>query len=219
MGEVPQPVAVIGGTGDLGRSFCTFLLHHGIQTIIGSRNKEKARRVQRNLIDDRTESLIEAKENKAAAQTGKFIILTIPFRAHDSVIPEIRDSVKGKVVLDTTAPLKDANPTEYDPPDAGSAGLGVRNLLGEDVELVCGFHTISAHSLNDPESVHEGEVFYCGDDNGKDIVRELISQFGFAGHDAGDLSRSRTLERLTPMMIHFNIKYGKKAIGLGLTGV
>lgn len=218
MSEIPEPVAVIGGTGDLGQGFCKYLLHNGIQTIIGSRKEEKAQRIMGEITNDETKSLARGMANEDAAEAAELIILTIPFWGHDHILPGLKDHVQGKIVLDTTAPLDEDDPTVYDEPEAGSAGLHVRNLLGDDVTLVAGFHTISAHSIEDPEDVPTPDVFYCGDDEGKPVVEELIERFGMSGHDAGDLERTATLERLTPMVIHFNMHYKKRSLGLKLDG-
>jgi NADPH-dependent F420 reductase len=220
MADLPEPVAVIGGTGDLGQGFCKFLLHHGIETIIGSRKEEKAKRITGELTSDDTEPLAEGLQNEDAAEKAEMVILAIPFWGHEHILPGLKEHVEDKVVLDTTAPLDDDDPTSYDEPDAGSAGLHVKDLLGDAPKLVSGFHTISAHSLENPEDKPEADVFYCGEDEeAKEVIAELIDRLELSGHDAGDLERSRTLERLTPMVIHFNMDYGKRDIGLKLAGV
>jgi len=218
MSEIPEPVAVIGGTGDLGQGFCKYLLHNGIETIIGSRKEEKAQRIMGELTDDETASLAQGMQNEDAAAAAEFIILAIPFWGHDHILPGLKEHVQGKIVMDTTAPLKEDDPTAYDEPEAGSAGLHARKLLGDDVTFVAGFHTISAHSIEDPEDVPTPDVFYCGDEQGKPVVEALIERFGMSGHDAGDLERTATLERLTPMVIHFNMHYKKRSLGLKLEG-
>lgn len=50
-------------------------------------------------------------------------------------------------------------------------------------------------------------------------MEALIERIGLTGHDAGPLERTRTLERLTPMLIHFNMHYGKKSLGFNLDGL
>lgn len=220
MADLPEPVAVIGGTGDLGQGFCTFLLHHGIETIVGSRKEEKAKRITDELTNENTAPLAEGLQNEDAAEKAGMVILAIPFWGHEHILPGLKEHVQDKVVLDTTAPLDDDDPTSYDEPDAGSAGLHVKNLLGDGPRLVSGFHTISAHSLENPDEKPEADVFYCGnDEDSKEVIAELIDRLGLTGHDAGDLERSRTLERLTPMVIHFNMNYGSQSLGLKLAGL
>lgn len=219
MAELPEPITVIGGTGDLGQGFCKYLLSHGIRTIIGSRREEKAKRITGEITTDETREWARGLQNEDAAKEADFVILTIPFWGHDSILPGLKPHVEGKTVLDTTVPLAEDDPTRYDEPEAGSAGLHVRNLLGTKCNLVAGFHTVSAHSMDDPEKIPEADVFYCGDDEGKPVVEALVDRLGMRGHDAGDLSRSATLERLTPMIIHFNMKYKKRSIGLKLVGL
>ncbi len=218
MNSLPEPVAVIGGTGDLGQGICKFLLHHGVETIIGSRKEEKAQRIMNELVTEDTRSLARGLQNNDAAEEAEFVILAIPFWGHDSIVPGLKPHVEGKVVMDTSVPLDEDNPRRYDEPEQGSAGLAVREVLGDVAEVGAGMHTMSAHKLSDPDNPPTADVFYCGSEPAREVIGALIDRLGFTGRDAGPLWRTRTLERLTPMMIHFNIEYGKKSIGLKLVG-
>lgn len=218
MAKVPEPVAVIGGTGDLGQGICKFLLHEGIETIIGSRKQEKADRITEEITTSETAAHATGLQNEKAADEAGMVILAIPFWGHDSILPGLKPHVEGKVVMDTSVPMDDDNPRLYEEPEAGSAGLSVRETLGDVAEIGAGMHTMSAHKLADPEDPPTADVFYCGSEQARSVIADLLDDLGFVGRDAGPLWRTRTLERLTPMIIHFNIEYGKKAIGLSLDG-
>lgn len=213
---VPEPVALIGGTGDLGQSLARQFAYHGVDIIIGSRKQEKAERIAGELQSPAFDGQLDGTVNETAAARADFVVLTIPFWAHESILPDIASELEDKDVLDTSVPMADDSPTEYDEPSEGSAGAFVRERLPDSARLATGFHTVSAHSLGEPPSQPASDVLYCGNESTKEIVGDLLEVLDFEGHDAGELSRSGTLERLTPMLIHFNIQYDRSDFGLRL---
>lgn len=212
----PQPVTVIGGTGDLGQALVKHFLYHGIDTIIGSRKDTKAKRVAGEIASPSQEGSVSGKVNPEAAGSSEFVILAIPFWAHETILPTIRSQLVEKNVLDTSVPIDDDDPDQYNEPAEGSAGYHVREQIPDSAKLATGFHTLSAHSLGDPPAKPESDVFYCGNSETKSILESILDRLGFQGHDAGDLKRSGTLERLTPMLIHFNIQYDRSDQGFKL---
>jgi NADPH-dependent F420 reductase len=216
MDMVSEPIAIIGGTGDLGQSLAQHFTYHGIDTIIGSRKRDKARRVAEELRTSEPKGEIIGKINAKAAANADFIVLTIPFWAHDSILNGIKSELEHKHVLDTSVPMQEDAPDQYDEPEEGSAGFHVLERLPDSANLATGFHTVSAHSLGAPPSQPSSDVFYCGNQDTKTEVENLLEILDFDSHDAGSLERSGTLERLTPMLIHFNMEYDRTDLGLKL---
>lgn len=212
MSSLPEPVAVIGGTGQFGRGFCRHLARAGVSTLIGSRRAERARAAADSLDGEG----LSGSSNDEALQRAGTILLTLPFSARDALLQPHAGALRGKTVVDTTVPL-DPESLQYDPPEAGSAALELDRWLEDDsVDLVSGFHSLGAHALEQRDTPPVSDVFYCGDPEGKRRVRALLKRLGWSGHDAGELARSATLERMAPLMIHFNRRYERPAMGLKL---
>lgn len=211
MRSPPEPVAVIGGTGDFGRGLCRHLARAGVRTLIGSRKAERAREAADAL---NGEGLSGAANAEALERAGT-VFLTLPFTARDALLEPHADALREKTVVDTSVPLN-PDSLRYDPPEAGSAALELQRWLDDgSVRLVSGFHSLGAHALDGAEPP-ASDVFYCGDPEGKRRVRSLLERLDWSGHDAGSLERSTTLERLAPLMIHFNRHYERRATGLKL---
>lgn len=212
MTPLPEPVAVIGGTGDFGRGFCRHLARAGVRTLIGSREAERARETADAL---HGEGPLSGADNAEALERAGMVLLTLPFSARDALLEPHADALRDKTVVDTSVPL-DPDSLQYDPPEAGSAALELQRWLDDgSVRLVSGFHSLGAHAL-ERAGTPASDVFYCGDPEGKRRVRTLLERLAWSGHDAGDLQRSSTLERLAPLMIHFNRHYERRAMGLKL---
>lgn len=216
MSNLPTPVAVIGGTGDLGQGFCRFLADAGVPTVIGSRTEEKGDRVAGEISREVGSSSLSGTDNVSAAREAEFVVLAIPFSAHQYILADVAGECEDKPVLDTSVPLVEGQPDQYDEPEAGSAGYHVQSHLPESSDLATGFHTLSAKKLTDPDNPPGSEVFYCGDEDARTAAAALAEELGIRAHDAGDLRRSATLERLTPLLIHFNMQYGESGLGFKL---
>ncbi len=214
MTSLPEPVSVIGGTGQFGRGLCRHLARAGVNTVIGSREAERARDAADSLS---TGDYLRGDANEAALRVSRMVVLVLPYGARDSLLEPLAGALSDKTVVDTTVPLKPGSPDRYDAPDAGSAALELAGWLDdESVALVSGFHSLGAAQLEDGETPPASDVFYCGDPEGKRTVETLLGRLGWRGHDTGDLERSQTLERLAPMMIHLNRRYGREGLGLTL---
>ncbi|MCI4364997.1 MAG: NAD(P)-binding domain-containing protein [Thermoplasmata archaeon] len=105
----------------------------------------------------------------------------------------------GKVVIDTTNPLKfvpNAMPTlAYGGTD--SAGERVQKLLPE-AQVVKAFNSVgNVHMFRPKFSGGPPDMFYCGNDAGaKKKVAEWLRSFGWNPVDTGGIESSRELESL-----------------------
>ncbi|MBI2852182.1 MAG: prephenate dehydrogenase [Chloroflexi bacterium] len=90
-------IAIIGGTGKMGRWFAAFLLKEGQEvTVIG--------RDERKLLDIRQQLDIETATNFAAAASADVVLLSVPIEAFEEVVKQLQPHVKpGQVVVDITS--------------------------------------------------------------------------------------------------------------------
>jgi NADPH-dependent F420 reductase len=129
----------------------------------------------------------------------------------------------GTLVVDVTVPLETASggrPSRVLGVWAGSAAEQCAELVAETVEVVSGFHNVSASLLIAQAHAVDCDVLICGDSkSAKERVRPLVEAItGCRFVDAGPLSNSRTVEAITAVLIGINIRY-KAHTGLRITGL
>ena len=200
-------IAVIGGTGALGKGIARRLAKAGHSVTIGSRSAEKAKVAAEELGT-------EYAANEDAASGRDFVFVTVPYASQGDTLALIRDKVGDAIVVDTTVPLVPPKVMRVQLPAEGSAAMQAREHLGPDVRLVTGFHNVSAHHL-DSEHPIDCDVLVFGDDiEARKAVLELCPQMGVRGLSGGSLANSAAGEALTSILIYMNKTY--KADGAGI---
>lgn len=210
-------VAIAGGTGSLGAAIGRRLAQAGWPVIIGSRDASRARAAAQRLSEGLSTPLTGAGNAEAAAQ-APIVIVTVPFASQASVLAVIRGSVQGKIVIDTTVPLRPPRIMRVQLPTEGSAAQIAQSLLGEGVTVVSAFHNVSAERL-----AREGEVdcdvLVFGDSrDARAQVLELVRACGLRGWHGGPLANSAAAEALTSVLIFINKHHGIDAAGIRITG-
>ncbi len=212
-------IAILGGTGDLGEGLAFSWARLGHEIIIGSRKKEKAEKKAKEINEFLGINKVQGQENEKAVNGTDLIVLAIPGQERASFLQQLERRIQGQVVLDVTIPLKPGRVFQYDPPPAGSNAQETQEILGEKVEVVAGFHTVSAGLLQKGKSVADEDVLVVGNcDRAKETVLQLIQDLGMRGFDAGNLGNAAALEGLTPIIINLNKKYKRKHIGIKISG-
>src|SRR5262245_18832372 len=143
-----QRIAIIGGTGDQGKGLALRWARAGVEIIIGSRDRERAKAASAEMramlnASGAGDVSLDGSTNADAAGAAPIIVLTIPFAAHISTLKEIREKIKvGSLVVDVTVPLEPAvggKPTRVLGVWAGSAAQQCRELATEGVQVVSAF--------------------------------------------------------------------------------
>jgi len=145
--------------------------------------------------------------------------LTVPYAAHRDTLESVKDALKGKILIDVTAPLVPPKVTKVQMPPAGSAAQEAKEIVGEGVEVVAAFQSISHEHLLTDEEI-ECDVLVTG--TSKDARTEaltLVEAAGLTGWDAGPIENSVVVEGLTSVLININKQYGSKHSGIKITGV
>src|SRR5512135_1191242 len=120
----PKPlmltVAVLGGTGKEGKGLAYRWAKAGYQVLIGSRTPEKAVTAASEILEllDGSGSVVGAS-NQEVAQQANIIVLTVPYSAHRSTLENVKDSLKGKMLIDVTVPLVPPKVSKVQMPVAG----------------------------------------------------------------------------------------------------
>jgi 8-hydroxy-5-deazaflavin:NADPH oxidoreductase len=222
MESVPMrnSIAIIGGTGKEGKGLAFRWAKAGYLIYIGSRTKEKAQEVAKEL----TEILngigsLEGCSNLEAAAKADIVVLTVPYSVHRSTLESLKDQLIGKTLIDVTVPLQPPNVSKVQIPSAGSAAQEAREILGEHVEVATAFQNISYGNLMSNEEVSCDVLVTGSSTKARADTLQLVAAAGFTGWDAGPIENSIVVEGLTSILIGINKLYGSKSAGILITGV
>ncbi|XP_024241380.1 metalloreductase STEAP4 isoform X2 [Oncorhynchus tshawytscha] len=182
MEAVPAPPeserVCVFGTGDLGRSLGLRLLQAGYGVVFGSRRPHSSS----SLLPHGAQVLGHA----AAAQSAHLIFIAVQREHYDFLVP-LANQLKGKVLVDLSNNLKK---NQY--PEANAEYL---QSLVPGAEVVKGFNTLSAWSLQNGPSDANRQVYICGESvEAKQAVIAVAIKLGFSALDRGFLSVARELE-------------------------
>jgi NADPH-dependent F420 reductase len=156
--------------------------------------------------------------NVAAADAAELVILTVPFASQRTTLEDIRSSVSGKIVIDTTVPLMPPKVMRVQLPPEGSAAQRAQEILGESVRVVSAFHNVAAHKLITDAFV-ECDVLVFGDDKAaREVAVSIVDACGLRGLHGGVLANSAAAEAMTSVLIFLNKNYSVDGAGVRITG-
>jgi NADPH-dependent F420 reductase len=214
---LPKVVAVLGGTGDLGGGVARFLARQGIEVVIGSRDAARADAAAAQLRSELPAATARGTSLAAAAEAGEVVFLAVPYAAHADTLAAVQAAVQGKVLVDTTVPLRPPKVMRVQLPAAGSAAVEAQQRLGEGVRVVSALQNISAHYLAEGV-VPDCDVLVTGDSEAaRQLVIDLLERGQLRAWHAGPLANSAAAEALTSILIGMNKRYKFKGAGIRIT--
>ncbi|HEY2401654.1 MAG TPA: NADPH-dependent F420 reductase [Steroidobacteraceae bacterium] len=214
--ELPA-VAVVGGTGHLGAAIARRLALAGYPIIIGSRDPERAREAAARL-SGILPTAIRGASNPQAAREGTIVIVAVPFTFQAQILADIRSSVGGKIIVDTTVPLMPPKVMRVQLPPEGSAAQIAQKILGDKVKVVSAFHNVPAHKLATDQEI-DCDVLVFGDDKESCArVIDLVKACRLRGLHGGSLANSAAAEAFTSILISINKHYSVDGAGIRITG-
>jgi len=212
-------IAVLGGTGKEGKGLAYRWAKAGYKVLIGSRSSERAVTTASEIMELlEGSSSVVGTSNLEATQLAEIVVISVPYAAHRETLESVKDALKGKMLIDVTAPLVPPKVSKVQMPPAGSAAQEAREIVGEGVEVVAAFQNISHELLLTDEEV-ECDVLVTG--TSKDARTEalrLVEAAGLTGWDAGPIENSVVVEGLTSVLININKQYGSTHAGIRITG-
>jgi hypothetical protein len=207
-------LAIIGGTGDLGSGLAGAWSAAGYPIVLGSRSTQRAVAAAAAL-----GGTARGESNRAAAAAADVVVLAIPFANHADVLADIKEVVRGKIVINTTVPLVPPSVFTVRLPPQGSAALISQEILGPDVRVVAAFHNVGAAKLA-PHKKADCDVLVFGDDKeARQRVIELATVVAERALDCGALANSIAAEALTSVLIWIGRSYKVRAPGVRITGL
>jgi NADPH-dependent F420 reductase len=214
-----KTIAVIGGTGDLGRGLTRRFARAGFDVIIGSRKAARAADAA-GALQTGSGGAVRGLDNVDAAEAGDLIVVAVPFAAQAATLREIAPAVAGKIVVDATVPLLPPRVARVQLPPAGSAAAIAAQALGNTARLVTAFHNVSAQKLRGNGPV-PCDILVFGDDvEARDAVIDVIGRIGLRGLHGGPLVNAVAAEAMTSVLISINRRYGvAEGAGIQITGI
>lgn len=207
-------IGILGGTGKEGQGLALRWAGGGIEVLLGSRTPSKAARVANELNATLGKEMVRGLANRDAAAQAGVIVSTLPHRGHRETLESLKRELDGKLLMVATV-IWPPGPLERP-----SAAEEAQDVLGEKVQVVAAFQTVSAVALAHLDEVMTDHVLVCGD--GAEPRRqavELIGQTGLRGVEAGPLRNARIVEATTAILLKVNKTYGIKHAGLRITGL
>jgi 8-hydroxy-5-deazaflavin:NADPH oxidoreductase len=215
---VPDPVAILGGTGKEGRGLAARWSKAGRTVTIGSRDAARARAAAGEVAALSGGNVV-GTENGEACRVADIIVLTTPFEGLEATVVENAEALKGKLVVSAVNPLQFAGGriSVLEVAEGSAAELVAARLPQSRVATA--FHNVSAVLLAKLEQDPEEDIPVAADTEAdREIVVELCSDLGTRGVGVGPLSLARYLEGFTAVLLTINKLYRAQA-GIRFTGL
>jgi len=213
-------IAVLGATGKEGKGLAYRWAMAGYKVLIGSRSADRAVTTASEIMEMlEGSSSVVGTSNLEAAQLADIVVLTVPYAAHRETLESVKDVLKGKILVDVTSLSIPPMVTKVQVPPAGSATQEAREIVGEGVEVVAAFQSISHKHLLTDEDI-DCDVLVTG--TSKDAraeVLKLVEAAGLTGWDAGPIENSVVVEGLASVLRNINKQHGSTHAGIKITGV
>ena len=214
-----KKIAVLGGTGNLGYGLAWRWARAGHDVTIGSRVKEKALNAAAELNERLGDGSLNGADNLSATKQAEIVVLTVPFAAHEATLESIRPGLSGQIVIDTTVPLVPPKVAVVQLPEAGSAAVITRNILGDRARVTAAYHNVAANLLERDVEI-DCDILVTGDDlETRKEVMQLVEDSGCRAINAGKLANTAAAEALTSLLIHINKTYKTSHSGIRITGI
>jgi 8-hydroxy-5-deazaflavin:NADPH oxidoreductase len=215
--QLPE-LAVLGGTGHLGHALARRWVLNGYSVIIGSRDATRAAEAALAL-GQAPGARVRGATNIEAARAANIVVVTVPFASQESILTEVRETARGKLVVDTTVPLIPPKVMRVQLPEEGSAALRAQRILGRGVTVVAAFHNVAAHLLARDGTVDCDVLVFGEKKDDRERVVDLARDAQLRGVHGGSLANSAAAEALTSVLIFVNKHYGSMGAGLRITGL
>lgn len=215
-----KTIGIIGGTGKEGKGLAYRWLKAGYRVLIGSRQVEKAMAAADELCRLAGENVdVSGVTNPEAAELADLVVLTVPYSAHRQTLEGLAGLMDGKILISVTVPIVPPKVTRVQMPPAGSAAQEAQEILGEKVQVVAAFQSVSHERLLHDEDVGCDVLVSGTGKTARRVVLNLVRDAGMEGYDAGPIENSVVVEGLTSVLIGINKQFGVQSAGIKIIGL
>lgn len=198
-------IALLGGTGNLGKGLAVRLSLLGYEVIVGSRSEEKAAKLAKEYSEI---AGVEVKGvvNSKASKLCDIAFFTIPWEHAFTTAEKLREGLRNKIVVSPLVPMKkESGVFTYVKLLEGSAAEKLAKIL--ESKVVAAFHSVPAARFADLNEKIDWDLPVCGDDDdAKAVVKEIAEKMGFRVLDAGPLRSSSIVEAITPLILNIMVR-------------
>jgi predicted dinucleotide-binding enzyme len=182
------------GSGEVGKVLSAGLKKHGYEVRIGSRTPAK-------LTDFAQAAGIQAGTFAEVAAWGEGLVLAVLGAGAEEALRDAgAESLRGKLVIDTTNPISKEPPEDgvlrYFTP-ANSSLMEQLQASFPEAHLVKAFNSVGASLMVNPVLSSKPTMFYCGnDESARSQAARIIEQLGWEPADMGTAKAARAIEPL-----------------------
>lgn len=181
------------GAGSIGGTVARLWTAAGHEVMISSRHPRELE----GLAEDIGENA-QAGTPAEAAAFGDVVLLAIPLKGRKDTIPEIKASLKGKVVIDAMNPFpgRDGSIAEEIIEKGIASGVATGEQLPES-KIVRAFSSVYFKELQSEahrEGVNAAVPMAADQEEARKIAKKLIRDAGFETYDLGSLADSKPLD-------------------------
>jgi 8-hydroxy-5-deazaflavin:NADPH oxidoreductase len=201
-----KTIAIVGATGNMGSAIAKSLASKGnYRLLLMANDQDKLVELKQKLEKSGAEAFAISCAREASWEADIIIIAT-PYEAEKEVAKKIREVATGKIVISISNPLNSAYNGLVTSPDT-SAAEELQKLLPNS-KVVKTFNTTFAANFMTPIIDGKTADAFVAGNNGDAVatVSEVVKTAGFNPIVAGDLTVSRTLERMQLLLIQLGIK-------------
>ncbi len=209
-------IAVVGGTGKLGRGLAMRLAKtHSV--LIGSRDESKGRETAKQL-KATAGGDITGGTNESVAKECDVAIMAIP-DLDLALLQPLQGPLEGKIVISPMVPMQMEDGIMKLSMKEGSAAQELASIL-RGSRVVAALHTVPAPTIADPNHKLDFDVLVACDvkEDYEEASRLIGSIEGLRPLYVGPLSTSREIEALTPLILNVAKMNGLKRLSLKLVG-
>lgn len=213
-------LAVIGGTGSQGGGLALRWAGAGYEVVIGSRTEETAREGAAALNAILGKDLVRGFANADAAHHGQVVLLAVPYAVQQETALSVFGALRGKLLIDVTAPIVPPKVRTVQLPSGGSAVQQLHEWLGAAVRVVSAFQNVAAAHLRQLDKPIYCDVLVSADEEADaQVVIRLAEAAGLRGLHAGPLANSAAAEALTAVILTINRQFKVPCVGIQFTGL
>jgi predicted dinucleotide-binding enzyme len=188
----------IVGSGNIGGTIGTLLAKAGYEILFSSRHPD----ILKDLVKNSGPTAKGGTVDEAIA-FGDAVVLSIPLFAVPALDNRVKDSLKGKIVIDTSNPYpqRDGKISDDGRSEPGGMGVFVARLL-PGARIVRAFNTVYSEDLKRTRNKNGEKIgipIAADDPEALDVAVELITKAGLDPVVVGGLSSSKLFDVGAPV--------------------
>lgn len=207
-------VAIVGGTGPLGRGVAARLVRAGVTVRLGSRDPDRARAAADEVagwLGDASahDGGLAAGGNAEVVVDADVVLLAVPYGGLGATVDQLADALDGRLVVSAVNPLTfdDRGPVPLAVEEGSAAELVAARL--PSARVVAALHSVSSRELKRLDEPLDDDVPVLGDD--EEAVAAVVALLeridGCRPVAAGPLRLARVAEDLTCLLLSVNRRH------------